>query len=91
VNPVVRIENIQLRNGTSVGNGAYTLYSINGSIPFLNQGSNLAAVIDGKTYRTPWGSSLITGGFACFPSSASRLRWDGLSFFLGFVVFWILV
>jgi hypothetical protein len=53
-NPILLVTDLKLSNATSVGNGAYTLYSTIAGFPLQASKSNIAAVIGGKTYRTTW-------------------------------------
>jgi hypothetical protein len=89
-NPSLFTDDLKMSSGSSVGNGAYTLYSTHAIIPFRASSGNIAAVIDGKTYRTPWVENILLGsGVGCLSSSAARLQWSGPSLFLGFVFFWV--
>jgi hypothetical protein len=54
-NPRLEIVDVKLSNATSIGGGAYTMYSATAIVSFAVDSSNLVAVIGGKTYRTPWG------------------------------------
>jgi hypothetical protein len=55
-NPVLNVVDLQLSNAISIGNGTYTQYSI--VSPLWGEArstGNIAAVVGGQTYRTPWG------------------------------------
>jgi hypothetical protein len=54
--PMVESTDLKLGNATSISQGAYTLYTISKPVQTRLENGNFAAIIGGKTYRTPWGS-----------------------------------
>jgi hypothetical protein len=54
----LQVVDLKLNNATSIGGGAYTQYSVISTMSFGVHSSTIAAVIGGKTFRTPWVSWL---------------------------------
>jgi hypothetical protein len=54
-NPILNVVDLQLTNAISIGNGTYTQYSIVSPLWGNPRNiGNIAAVVGGQTYRTPW-------------------------------------